>query len=181
MSIRTALISRLARHRTDREGRHGALLGCVWWVACGACTSTPPANMAPAQDAGAGADSGEVTDADLTTQCQLNADCVDSEAGRQAQILRCASTDLYCLNAHCSVECGKRCQVVVSDQNPCEAPRLCAPLAGSGVSFCTILPIKCASPADCPVYLPTTGDGGQSSWSCDNGICQYPGWTYATK
>ena len=152
----------------------------LYAILCSISCASDGASPTPA-DAGLD-ESGFVDSADAGSpiECAQNGDCADSDAARLAMTLRCAWTDLYCLAGKCNAECGKRCQVVITDQNPCTDGRLCAPLVGSGASFCTIMPIKCMTTSDCPQYLPRDRDGGQSVWACDNGICQYPGWNYAT-
>ena len=35
--------------------------------------------------------------------------------------------------------------------------------------------------ADCPKYLPRTADSGAASWTCQDGVCAYPDFVYATR
>ena len=167
MSIRNAMISHLARRRN-----------VAIWASAGVAALISVGQSACGSKTDAGIDAGST---DSGSECQRNADCIDSAAGRLAITLRCALTDLYCLEGQCIAECGKRCQTALPDQNPCTDGRLCAPLGNSDTSFCSRMPIKCASAADCPLYLPMSKDGSQVSWGCEEGICRYPGWTYATE
>ncbi len=117
------------------------------------------------------------TDCGPGNSCSLNADCKDSQAAKDYAHVKCGS-EVYCLAGTCHGECVQICEPVRSDTNPCAGNRLCEP---NGVQYgqCTILPIKCSTVADCPSYLPPT-EAGPSAWSCTDGVCRNPAWTYAT-
>ena len=85
-------------------------------------------------------------------------------------------SDPTCSGGTCYADCANSCIAVRTDVNPCPSPRFCAPALG----VCKIIPIRCSSANDCPVYLPPLDDGGSAAWACDAGICSYPGTDYAT-
>lgn len=121
---------------------------------------------------------GSVDCGEEDNSCEVNADCGDSPAARDIRRKKCGS-EVYCSGGTCKGECLDWCQPIVTDTNPCEGGRLCAPQAGSPDSICTMLPVKCSSIEDCPVYLPPT-ESGPSAWSCNGGKCENPAWTYAS-
>jgi hypothetical protein len=108
--------------------------------------------------------------------CAINADCVDSAAAEAIKNIRCSGLEIYCLQGECHADCADSCTAVRTDVNPCPSPRLCAPAMG----VCKIVPIRCQGDGDCPVYRPPTTDGGTGAWTCDAGICAYPGFQYET-
>ena len=109
------------------------------------------------------------------TECRVNSDCSPTEA------LRCAAEDVYCLNGQCHQDCTEQCEAIRTDMNPCRESQLCAPRPDdSGVGYCTIMPIRCLNVNFCPVYQPQTGAEPDAEWSCEGGICTYPGFSYAT-
>jgi len=112
--------------------------------------------------------------------CQVNADCANSPAAAALANVRCAGGEIYCWNAECYSDCMDTCTVVRTDVNPCPTPRICEPRFGGQQSFCAMTPAKCQTAADCPVYLPRV-DGGPSSWSCEAGVCAYPGYEFPTQ
>jgi hypothetical protein len=109
--------------------------------------------------------------------CVTNADCVDSPAAKALANVRCTGWEAYCLSGLCHADCAISCTAVRTDVNPCPNPRFCTPSLG----VCKIVPIRCQSPSDCPVYLPPLSDGGTASWSCDAGFCAYTGVDYGTR
>lgn len=114
--------------------------------------------------------------------CQVNSDCASSKAAEDLKNVRCPK-ELYCLDGTCAGQCRERCEVTRSDVNPCAPPAQCAHAGGSAddTFLCTMLPVPCSSPIDCPLYRPPTADGGQSEWQCHEGECRYPGLAPATR
>jgi hypothetical protein len=112
--------------------------------------------------------------------CEVNADCTDSEAARRVKNVRCAGLELYCDDGLCTAACQRSCTVVRTDMNPCPATQICAPRFGGAASFCSMVPTRCESEADCPLYLPPV-DGGTSSWTCREGTCSYLGYSFPTQ
>ena len=108
--------------------------------------------------------------------CATNADCADSSAAQALANVRCVGFEVYCVGGTCYADCASSCTAVRTDVNPCPSPRLCAPSLG----VCKIVPLRCQSSADCPVYLPLLDDGGAAAWTCDGGFCAYPGTEYGT-
>jgi hypothetical protein len=119
----------------------------------------------------------------LSNTCNVNADCVDSQAAKDIEPIRCGPKDLYCLEGTCHGECRELCEVVRDDMNPCSEPRHCVRQGDSSdaLSFCTIMPIPCDTADDCPAYRTVLPEGGQGEWSCDDEVCRYPGVEYATQ
>lgn len=112
--------------------------------------------------------------------CSVNSDCVDSSAAEAIAEKKCPS-EVYCIDGTCHGECRTLCEPIRTDTNPCDGSRLCAPsTAEANVGLCTMKPIVCSSAAECPVYLAAT-DGASAEWTCEAGICFYPGWMYATR
>lgn len=120
--------------------------------------------------------------ADDEDSCRTNAECEDSDVARSLAKIKCPS-EVYCLNGKCDGACNPSCKDVRSDLNSCGDAGLCVPLPGSGddpSGLCSLRPIECTSADECPAFKPATAaDGGK--WSCDDGICSYPGYTYATR
>ena len=108
--------------------------------------------------------------------CASNSDCTNSAAAQALAGARCTGWETYCLNGTCFADCAGSCLAIRSDINPCPPQRFCAPELGS----CKIVPISCGEASDCPAYLPPLPDGGVAAWTCDAGICAYPGIDYAT-
>jgi len=93
---------------------------------------------------------------------------------------RCAPRDWYCHEETCVRQCAQLCQVVREDVNPCSDEKLiCNEAQGTPIEspHCTGRPIECSSTADCPLFRPS--DAG--SWSCERGICRFPGFQYASE
>jgi hypothetical protein len=111
--------------------------------------------------------------------CNSNADCVNSEAAQQAG--RCGP-EFWCEHQQCRAACKQLCTTVSSDFNACSEGLVCNQSRNSdpalAPSFCTRLPVPCATADDCPNYRPPT-DGGQADWWCEANVCRYPGFDYA--
>ena len=148
-------------------------------VHCGRDTAEP----APKADASGmvQADSGRDNPDSGGAECQTTADCKDSAAATKARDLKCLVPEVHCLEHACKFGCAANCTVARADVNPCQQG-LCAhspyPVT-KAMNFCTMLPVGCDSSVDCPKYLPPTAAGG-ATWSCEEGICRYPGFEYAT-
>jgi hypothetical protein len=113
--------------------------------------------------------------------CALNSDCVNSPAALAVAAAKCLD-EVFCLSGICRGECTHSCVVVRSDIDPCPTPRLCVKIpAGAGLSLCKITPVPCTVPSDCPAVRPVLPDGGQAAWTCEDGVCRYPGFEYATR
>lgn len=109
--------------------------------------------------------------------CTVNSDCTDSPAAQALSGVRCLALETYCLDGTCYADCAGSCTVVRTDTNPCPPQRLCTRFP----PVCKIVPIRCSQAADCPSYLPPVADGGVGAWSCEEGLCAYPGLVYATR
>lgn len=131
-------------------------------------------------EAGADATGMAITDA-VGGACILNADCANSPAAEEAKGLRCVGRELYCLDGTCHAGCAATCEVVRSDINPCPEPRLCAAAVGGSLSLCVITPVSCMTAENCPTYRPVDATGNQGAWTCVDGLCVYPGFTFATQ
>jgi hypothetical protein len=113
--------------------------------------------------------------------CATNDDCSSSPAAVENAKFGCLN-EVYCLEGVCHGDCTIECVQVRADINPCPAPRICTALPGSGSeTICLITPIPCITVATCPLYLPSTPDGGVGQWSCVDGTCRYPGFDYPTE
>ena len=169
--------------------RFFALQLAVLLVGCGAHSANPSRDSdvaATPQDAQS--DSGATRiDRDggwtvfIGGSCLLNEECRDSPASRAEPDLRCIREN-YCLGGICHSECTSVCTAVRADINPCPTPWLCTQLpASGGTSVCKIVPIVCETADTCPKYKPPMPDGGLSDWTCENGICRFPGFEYPTQ
>jgi hypothetical protein len=153
-------------------------------VLCAAVPSGCGGHAAPgAGDSGSGGNredaSAWTADGAVGGACQNNADCVGSPADLTSRPVRCVGKDLYCLDGLCHAECRDSCTQLRTDVNPCPAPRICVPITGLGIAFCSLTPPPCQAAADCPTYRPPV-DGSSADWTCDQGICRYPGLEPAT-
>ena len=110
-------------------------------------------------------------------ECARNSECADSGVARSTSELKCPTREVYCLQGQCKGGCGESCTVLRTNLNPCSEGMCTSRLE---LSYCTMLPIPCETAGDCPLYLPPLADGGQSSWTCENQICRYPGFEYPT-
>lgn len=111
------------------------------------------------------------------TSCATHEDCLSVVEDYPE---RCAPRDWYCRNETCEVSCAQTCQVVREDVNPCaEEHLICNEAQGTPIElpYCTGRPIECSSTDDCPLFKPS--DAG--SWTCDSGICRFPGFQYASE
>jgi len=165
--------------RADANGPHGAGgasgagAGPVGTGAAGTGTggSGVPAGAGTSNEGSDAAGAGD--------ECKANADCVDSPAAHQLDNVRCAARDIYCLRGTCHAGCLESCTVVRTDTDPCPAPRICVPKLGGKAFYCSIAPVSCESAADCPPALPPTS-AETAEWECTKGLCEYPGFDYAT-
>lgn len=106
--------------------------------------------------------------------CSTDADCAGSPASQQAG--RCGP-EVACVESTCRAECAAFvCKVVRQDENPCPNERICTQTAKTvgDEGRCTNKPISCRSTEDCPLYRPNAN----GDWSCDEGICRFPGHRY---
>lgn len=106
-------------------------------------------------------------------ECETNSDCADSEAARWLINKRCPRQEVYCWQSRCVGECSTRCEVVRVDENSCPSPSICG--GKDEMQFCTWLPIECATAEDCPRVRP-----GEGEWTCEVGLCRFPGWESPT-
>lgn len=109
--------------------------------------------------------------------CATHDECL-SAAGEFPE--RCAPRDWYCHDGACEVSCAQICEVASDDVNPCtDTTLICNEPQGSSIELphCTGRPIECSSPADCPLFKPS--DNG--TWTCEGGVCQFPGFSYASE
>jgi hypothetical protein len=144
------------------------------------CSSSSPANP-DGGGAGASGTTGGAGGAGAA-ECSSNAECASSEAAMAVAQKKCLDPEVYCLAGTCVGACADTCVVARADFDPCQKG-LCAPSPYEGsknLSFCTMLPVKCATADDCPKVLPPPPDGGAAAWTCESGICRYPGFEYAT-
>lgn len=111
------------------------------------------------------------------TTCKVADDCWNTPESQE--LGRCAPKEVACVQRSCRAACGQLCEVVDPHINPCKDPHLiCNQAQNDSVDlpFCAAAPIACERAEDCPVSLPETGSG---AWSCDSGICRFPGFRYA--
>lgn len=104
--------------------------------------------------------------------CSENADC----AGYATQAGRCAG-ESGCSDGVCQAACSGNCKVARADENPCPEAQICTYAATTVYEEggkCTNLPISCTTTEDCPLYRPRT----DASWTCVEGVCRFPGYTY---
>jgi hypothetical protein len=156
-----------------------ALVSVALFCACGEARTGD--NQSGGSGGAAGASVSAVAGAPAD-ECSANADCSDSAAAQALAGQKCSSPEVYCLEGRCEGRCGEQCEVVRTDVNPCNEG-ICAPSqygAFKNLSFCTMLPVACATSADCPKYLPAAPDGAAAQWSCEGGVCSYPGFEFAT-
>ena len=152
------------------------------FLSSGCSTSSPAPGCASAGAAACGGLGGGDADGAPASECTNNAACTDSEAAKAIAMKKCLEPEVYCLEGKCVGSCADVCVVARADFNPCQQG-LCAPSpyeASAALSFCTMLPVKCATAKECPKVLPPSPDGSTGQWSCENGICRYPGFEYPT-
>jgi hypothetical protein len=122
-------------------------------------------------------------------ECGKTEDCILSKAATAYG--GCAPLEYWCDSGACKATCQRPCKVVMPDFDPCPAGSVCAQptINHSDVSdpsyFCTAFPIPCGSADDCPPYTPNVKSGADAGpagspgvWSCDNGFCRFPGFSY---
>ena len=110
------------------------------------------------------------------TACKVADDCWNTPETHE--LGRCAPKEVACVQGSCRAACGQLCEVVDPNLNPCKDPsRVCTQSQNNSVDlpFCAAAPIACEGAEDCPVSLPQTGSG---AWSCDDGVCRFPGFQY---
>lgn len=107
---------------------------------------------------------------DSGTPCVENTDCADSREGHA--IGRCGLQDVWCEpEGVCTASCREPCRTVTPDFAACGEGLICNHSRNKDVrTYCTALPIPCASSNDCPLYLPDAND----TWTCDDGVCTFP-------
>lgn len=103
-------------------------------------------------------------------ECESAPDCINSEAA--IAIGRCGLQDVWCeASGVCAASCRESCLTVASDFAACPDGLICNHSANNeSRTYCTSLPISCASVDDCPLYLPNA----DAAWVCDEGICVFP-------
>ncbi len=113
-----------------------------------------------------------------SNQCTSHADCYNSQVAED--LGRCAPIEVYCSNRTCRATCGQICTTANSAVNACSDPELLCNDATTPaeINFCTALPIACTSVDDCPLYRPPDAQGIQHDWTCERGLCRYPGFRY---
>ena len=119
-------------------------------------------------------------------ECQMNVDCESSPVAERLNTLRCSHAELFCMKNKCKVECPDRCEVVRSDVNPCDNGSICSTHTqdrncSDCPEFCTMLPIPCEGPDDCPRFIPKLPDGSTDEWKCVTNICEHDGFESPTK
>jgi hypothetical protein len=108
--------------------------------------------------------------------CQTRTDCA-SNSELSERIGRCNS-EIVCESGHCYGECVERCSVSREDVNPCTKPDFVCnePMVPKNDDFyCRAHEITCKSLTDCPKYRPVLSE----SWTCDDGVCRFPGFKYS--
>lgn len=114
--------------------------------------------------------------------CSVNSDCANSQAAIDASELKCLDHEVFCQERRCHARCGSICIVARSTENPCETG-ICVPTGQEtpgARSYCSVLPVSCSSPKTCPAYRPLDDAGTQHEWSCEDGVCVYPGFSFLT-
>ena len=116
-------------------------------------------------------------------RCSRNADCEGSDAAEELSMAKCPRRELYCREEACVGACADSCELARTDTNPCQDGAICVVRVGKEPSdtFCSMLPVACASDTDCPAYRPLLANGAQGMWTCVSGHCAYPDFSYATK
>lgn len=117
---------------------------------------------------------------DRATPCSTWQDCQSSD---EANALRPCDNDgqgakihvnTQCVEGRCRVECAKTC-IPAGTCGPgavCETPPGIAP--SSVMRSCMKNPIACNDASECPLETP-----GEGEWSCTEGFCRFPGFSYA--
>ena len=113
------------------------------------------------------------------TRCSVADDCWNAPEGQQ--LGRCFPKDLACVNGTCRIDCAELCEMIDPKLNPCRDRRQICNQSESGRidhPYCTRSPIACGSAEDCPLFLPDTAGAETARWSCDAGVCRFPGFQY---
>jgi hypothetical protein len=106
-------------------------------------------------------------------ECSHNSDCA-AMGGKS-----CAPRDAWCESGKCQFFCGQLCQTTISDANACADGVCTDPGHSTPVpAHCTVAPIACTTPSDCPLYRAPDTSGAQLDWTCEQGVCAYPGLNY---
>jgi len=88
----------------------------------------------------------------------------------------------YCLNGECRAWCSDQCALLRTDVNPCADGSICVTSFGEPMTgLCHFRPLVCVAAENCPQYRPPLPDGGSGEWSCTDGRCAYPGFSYPTE
>ena len=97
---------------------------------------------------------------------------------------RCAPKEMACDHGTCTGSCAQPCETIQADVNPCDdAALICNDArdlnaSASGFVHCTGVEIPCNNVEQCPLYLPPAPAGSEAAWSCEAGVCRYPGFNY---
>jgi hypothetical protein len=111
---------------------------------------------------------------DEQERCAMDDECADFAH----RLGRCGPKEVWCSDkGQCTGGCRDLCVTADPRVTVCPERLVCSDTGATNPmpSSCTALPISCDSEADCPLFLP--GDG---SWECVEGICRFPGFTYAS-
>lgn len=105
--------------------------------------------------------------------CVADSDCAGSYAAQQ--VGRCGP-DVVCDQGTCRAECLGTCDAAIAEG--CPAGSLCTASASPSPDFrtasvCTKRVLHCTSADQCPIQVP--GDG---TWTCESGVCRFPGHVY---
>lgn len=114
------------------------------------------------------------------TPCAVANDCWNTPEG--ARLGRCAPKEVACVAGSCRVACPQLCEVVDPHTNPCrDAKQVCNESRSGRVDlpYCASGPIACDSSADCPLYVPVDDANEGAEWTCEAGVCHFPGFDYA--
>lgn len=109
--------------------------------------------------------------------CRTTDDCYLNPNGEPRE--RCSPTDTFCKDGSCLSDCAKTCSVDLDGVvSPCDTGLICnlpMDVGPSSPTFfhCTRYPIACKEAANCPLVRPGTG-----AWTCVEGLCRFPGFSY---
>lgn len=137
-----------------------ATAGVAATVACGGEDATPCTSWQDCQDS---------AEAEALRPC---------DNGGQGAVIH---VDTACVRGRCRAECASTC-IPYGCSTPgavCETPAPTRSISPSNVvRSCTKNPIACTTAADCPLEQPRSATSA-GEWSCESGVCRYPGFTYA--
>jgi hypothetical protein len=114
--------------------------------------------------------------------CVTHDECWSSGVGEA--LGRCAPKEMVCDQGTCSGSCAQACETIQADVNPCDDAQLVCNDArdlsaiAAGIVHCTGVEIACSSVDQCPLFLPPAPEGSVAAWSCEAGVCRYPGFSY---